>query len=196
MYGEAPKAIPEAFSHSEYPSAQARINQLRKWRQEALIVHQYAQERMKTRLKENYKPFYKGQKVWLEATNLRLNYNKKIMTKREGPFQILEVLPPVNYRLKLPEKWKMHDVFHASLLTPYHENLVHGPNFSRPLPDIIDNKEEFEVERILRHRGEKKISYQVKWTGYEDTTWEPEENLQRSSDLIADYWKRIKKPQK
>ena len=104
MYGEAPKAIPEAFSHSEYPSAQARINQLWKWRQEALIAHQYAQERMKTQLKENYKPFHKGQKVWLEATNLQLNYNKKITTKEEGPFQILEVLPPVNYRLKLPEK--------------------------------------------------------------------------------------------
>jgi Chromo (CHRromatin Organisation MOdifier) domain len=118
------------------------------------------------------------------------------MTKREGPFQILIVLPPVNYRLKLPKKWKMHDVFHVSLLTPYHENQVHGPNFSRPPPDIIDNEEEFKVECILHHHGEKKISYQVKWTGYEDTTWEPEENLQRSSDLIADYWKRVKKPQK
>ena len=146
MYGEAPKAIPKAFSHSEYPSAQARIDQLRKWRQEALIAHKYAQERMKTQLKENYKPFHKRQKVWLEATNLRLNYNKKITTKREGPFQILEVLPPVNYRLKLPEKWKMHDVFHVSLLTPYHENQVYGPNFSRLPPNIIDNEEEFEVE--------------------------------------------------
>ena len=105
---------------------------------------------------------HKGQKVWLEATNLRLNYNKKIMTKIEGPFQILEVLPLANYWFKLPEKWKMHDVFHAFLLTPYHENQVHRPNFSRPPPDIINNEEEFEVEQILRHHVKKKISYQVK----------------------------------
>ena len=149
---------------------------------------------MKTWLKENYKPFLKGQKVWLEVTNLQLNYNKKIMTKREGPFQILEVLPPVNYWLKLPEKWKMHDVFHASLLTLYHKNQVYRPNFSRPPPDIINNEEEFEVEQILCHHGKKKISYQVKWTRYEDTTWEPKENLQRSFDLITNYWrKRIQK---
>ena len=148
IYGEAPKAIPKAFSHSQHPSAQARINQLWKWRQEAFIMHQYAQERMKTQLKENYKPFFKEQKVWLEATNLWLNYNKKITTKREEPFQILEVLPPVNYWLKLPEKWKTHNVFHTSLLTLYYENQVHRPNFSRPPPDIIDNEEEFEVYRM------------------------------------------------
>jgi len=38
--------------------------------------------------------------------NLSLSYNKKITTKREGPFLITEVLGPVNYRLKLPDKWK------------------------------------------------------------------------------------------
>ena len=81
----------------------------------------------------------------------------------------------------------MHNVFHMSFLIPYHENQVHGPNFSRPPFDIINNKEEFEVEQILCYRGKKKISYQVKWTRYEDTTWESEENLQRSSDLIANY---------
>jgi len=85
----------------------------------------------------------------------------------------------------------MHDVFHASLLSPYKENAVHGPNYSHPPSDIIDNQKEYKVEQILRHKGTKNISYQVKWTGYEDTTWEPEENLTHSHDLIADYWKKI-----
>jgi hypothetical protein len=43
----------------------------------------------------------------------------------------------------------------------------------------------------VRHKGSKNVSYQVKWTGYEDMTWEPEENLKNSADVIADYWKRI-----
>ena len=151
---------------------------------------------MKTRIRENYVPFSIGQKVWLEGRNLRLPYNKKITTKREGPFLITEVLPPVNYRLKLPHGWKQHDVFHAGLLTPYKENGIHRPNFTRPPPDIIEDKEEWEVERILRHKGTKKIVYQVKWTGYEDLTWEPEENLTNANEIIKDYWKQIATRQK
>ena len=191
MYGQAPIALPEAFQHSEYPTVSARITQLNQWRKDAIIAHEYARERMKNRIKENYTPFSKGNKVWLDGRNLKLNYNKKITTKREGPFEITEVLPPLNYRLKLPKGWKQYPVFHASLLTPYVENRIHGKNYPRPPPDIIQDSEEWEVERILRHKGTKNISYQVKWTGYEDTTWEPEENLSNSADVIADYWKRI-----
>ncbi len=28
---------------------------------------------------------------------------------------------------------------------------AHGPNFSRPLPAIIDGEEEYEVDQILNH---------------------------------------------
>jgi len=155
------------------------------------MAHEHARERMRLKIRENYRPFTKGDKVWLEARNLKRTYNKKITTKREGPFTITEVLGPLNYRLKLPIGWKIHDVFHASLLTPYVENGTHGRNFIQPAPDLIDHQEEWEVERIVRHKGSKNVSYQVKWTGYEDMTWEPEENLKNSADVIADYWKRI-----
>jgi len=84
---------------------------------------------MKERIKSTYKSFVKGQKVWLEGTNLKLGYNKKITMKREGPFVIMEVIGPVNYKLKLPLKWTIHPVFHAILLTPYEENEVHRENF-------------------------------------------------------------------
>jgi len=60
-------------------------------------------------IRASYQPFTKGQKVWLEGQNLSLSYNKKIMTKREGPFLITEVLGPVNYRLKLLDKWKQRN---------------------------------------------------------------------------------------
>ena len=33
--------------------------------------------------------------------------------KREGPFEIEDVLGPVTYQLKLPESWKIHKVFHV-----------------------------------------------------------------------------------
>ena len=71
--------------------------------------------------------------------------------KRQGPFEILEVLGPLTYRLQLPKQWKRHAVFHATLLTPYHENATHGPNFLEPPPDLVDGEEEYEVEAIVSH---------------------------------------------
>jgi len=121
---------------------------------------------MRNRIKATYEPFVKGQQVWLNGRNLSLSYNKKITTKREGPFEVLEVLSPVNYRLRLPTKWKLYDTFHASLLTPYKENDVHGPNYTRPPPDLINGEEEWEIERIIRHSGTKNRRYQVKWKGF------------------------------
>ncbi|EIW51218.1 uncharacterized protein TRAVEDRAFT_100017, partial [Trametes versicolor FP-101664 SS1] len=50
--------------------------------------------------------------------------------------------------LKLPITWKIHPVFHASFLTLYHENNTHGPNYTRPPPDVIDEQDEYEVEAI------------------------------------------------
>jgi len=47
-----------------------------------------------------------------------------------------------------------------------------------PLPVIVEGEKEWEVEEILdsrRIRGQ--LQYLVKWTGFADPTWEPEENL-------------------
>ena len=56
--------------------------------------------------------------------------------KREGPFEIIDVLGPLTYRLNLPETWKIHNVFHASLLRRYRENDIYGPNYERPLAEL------------------------------------------------------------
>lgn len=106
------------------------------------------------RITRRFRPFKKGDKVWLEAKNLNLSTPyRKLQPKREGPFEIEEAISKWSYRLKIPARWRIHPVFHASLLTPYTETEVHGPSFSRPPPDLIDNQEEFEVEAIIAHRG-------------------------------------------
>ena len=95
--------------------------------------------------------------------------------KRQGPFEIIEVLGPLTYRLQLPQQWRIHPVFHATLLTPYHENSTHGPNFPLPPPDIIEGEEEFEVEAIVGHRKRfGRMQYLVKWLGYPtaENSWE------------------------
>ena len=72
--------------------------------------------------------------------------------KREGPFEIIDTLGPLTYRLKLPETWKIHNVFHASLLRRYKENDVYGTNYTRPPVELDDEGQEvYNVETILKH---------------------------------------------
>ena len=96
----------------------------------------------------------------------------KLALKRYGPFKIGKVLSPITYQLELPPQWKIHDVLHADLLTPYHETELHRPNFTKPPPDLIDGEEEYEVEEILqswRFSRQHKVQYLIKWKGYPDS---------------------------
>ena len=118
-------------------------------------------------LEQRYKT---GDLVWLEGHNLRIDRPSiKLAPKRYGPFKIGKVLSPITYQLELPPQWKIHDVFHGDLLTPYHETELHGPNFMRPPPDLIDGEEEYEIEEIVqscRHGQQRKVQYLIKWKGY------------------------------
>ena len=130
MMGVSPLATPLAHEYTKYPSVEERMGSLTNMREEALAAHEYARSRMLQRIKSNFTPFVLGQKVWLEAKNLKMIYNKKMAPKREGPFQITKVLSPLTYSLSLPAMWRIHNAFHAFLLTPYVENEIHGPNYT------------------------------------------------------------------
>ena len=113
--------------------------------------------------------------------------------KREGPFTITEVLGPVTYRLKLPTTWRIHDVFHATLLRPYKENEIYGQNFTEPPPELLEGEEVYEVETILNHRKRGQgYQYYVKWRGYpiSDASWEPEHFFSDDGDTLSRYKQR------
>ena len=143
------------------------------------------------RSSRNFSPWKVGDKVWLEATNLRIPYpSQKLAPKRHGPFEIAQVLSPLVYRLRLPSTWKIHDVFHATLLSPYRQTEAHGPSFSRPPPDVIDSEEEYEVDHIVSHKGSPdRRQYLTAWKGYpsSENTWEPEVNLRHTPTVLQAY---------
>jgi hypothetical protein len=88
--------------------------------------------------------------VWLKGTNLKLTHPKsKLDAKRYGPFPIEKEISPVIFQLALPPEWCIHNVFHASLLTPYKEMEEHGDNFVQPPLELIDRQEEYKVEQIM-----------------------------------------------
>jgi hypothetical protein len=46
---------------------------------------------------------------------------------------------------------------------------------------------EYEVEKIVRHRtARKKVTFEIKWKGFKETTWEPAESIKHLQDY-RDY---------
>ena len=194
MMGYEPHALPSIIQNSAIPAVETRLKNLTAARNEALAAHELAQQVMAARTRQKFVPFTKGEKVWLEARNLKRSItNLKFAPKREGPFTITKVLSPISYQLRLSKTWKIHLVFHATLLLPYRKNDVHGPNFPTPPPDLIAGEEEYEIEQILRQRGpSSRRSFLIRWKGYlaEEDSWVPEWDLKNAKSALNDYKKR------
>jgi len=61
-----------------------------------------------------------GDLVMLNGCNIKTRQPlKKLDHKNHGPFQIEKIVSPLAVRLTLPRKWKIHNIFHLSLLEPY-----------------------------------------------------------------------------
>lgn len=137
-------------------------------------------------------PFKVGDKVLLNLKDYQTTKHT-LQPRYEGPFEIIEKLSPLTFKLKLPSKFRaIHLVFHASKLATYNEPTIPGQKRSTPLPVAVKGEEEWEVEKILQHRIRgKKTQYLVRWKGFgrDDNTWEPEENLQHAQDKLKEYKK-------
>src|ERR1700710_2394251 len=55
-----------------------------------------------------------------------------------------------SYRLALQERWRIHNVFHASLLEPHRGNPFQQRPIARPQPEEVDGELEYEVETLLQ----------------------------------------------
>ena len=56
------------------------------------------------------------EKVWLNSKYIIIKQNQKLETKFFDPFQILHLIGKQAYKLDLLIKWKIHNIFHMSLL--------------------------------------------------------------------------------
>ena len=156
---------------SPLPQVALRLDQLKEARDQA---RQFMIKAQQSWVKHRDTPKYKeGDLVWLEGKNLRINQpTTKLAPRRHGPFKVTQVMSAVNYRLELPTQWSIHPVFHIDLLTPYRETAMHGPNYQRPSPELVNGEEEYVVEKILDSRlfgRGRRLQYLVKWEGYPDS---------------------------
>ena len=90
---------------------------------------------------------------------------------------MIEVIGQQAYKFLLPEDWKVHPVFHVSLLKKWNTASLQE---DQPIPSDVPEIEEpyYEIERILRWRKvkmNKKIfkEYLILWKNYpvEEASW-------------------------
>ena len=108
----------------------------------------HAQELQKQAHDKGVKPksYAPGDKVWLNSKYIKTKQNRKLEVKFFGPFQVLHPVGKQAYKLKLLKKWKIHNVFHVSLLeqdTTSKERIEKVPEL-----DASDDSKEYEVEAI------------------------------------------------
>lgn len=100
MHGYEPSPLPTTFVQSPLPAVETRLKELQAARNEALAAHELAHQTMRARIQSKFVPFSVGEKVWLEARNLKQNIvDPKFAPKREGPFTITKVLSSLAYEL-------------------------------------------------------------------------------------------------
>ena len=102
------------------------------------------------------------------------------------PLRISERLSPVSYRLDLPAGSRIHDVVSIHHLRRYRGS---GEDI-RPLPIMVDDEKQWEVERIEGERIKLgRTEFLIRWKGYGDydRTWEPLGNLENAQDSILDW---------
>ena len=97
----------------------------------------------------------------------------KLWRKFCGPYKILKKIGTQAYRLKFPDMWRIHPVFHVSLLKQWKPSTVQQILGVVELEDA-NKAEYFDVEKILRwrkvKRGRKILKeYLVLWKGYSVT---------------------------
>lgn len=191
--GYNPRILDIQNPESHLPSIQQCIADLAQICDEVHVSSRMASEVVKTfHQTKGYKPYTIGQKVWLEGKNIKTTHpTNKLAPKRHRPFTITEVLGMVTFKLQLPHTWKIHPVFHATLLSPFIETPEYGEAYAHPPPELIEDEEEYEVEQILnsQHNRQGKLEYLVKWLGYEESEnqWTRPADLGNAQDVITEF---------
>ena len=124
-YGYNPKmkvSIEDNTTEGEVQAAKDRVQKLLKLREEMTRRWQSVADTHARYYNFKHEPmgFNEGEMVMLTAKNLNQHRpSKKLSHKAIGPFRIEKCVGKQAYRLTLPDTYRMHPVFHVSLLEPY-----------------------------------------------------------------------------
>ena len=148
-----------------------------------------AQKMQKKYYDQKHKPktFQVGELVLLDTRNVRTQRpSKKLDYKYDGPFKIKEIINPQAYKLDLPQRLRIHPVFHISLLQSYTPDRFAKYRKNQPLQVVsLDTENVYEVDHIRdrRRKPDGTWEYLIHWKGYdsEEDQWEPSLNISKQA---------------
>ncbi|KAK6144718.1 hypothetical protein DH2020_021538 [Rehmannia glutinosa] len=135
--------------------------------------------------------FAVGEKVFLRVSPtkgiFRFGKRGKLNPRNVGPYEVLERVGRVAYRLALHQECRIHNVFHVSMLRRYMPDPSHVVNYETIKLDKQLSYEKKPVAVLdrkvhkLRNRDVELIKMQ--WSGHsqEEATWE------RKEDILASH---------
>ncbi|KAA3484780.1 DNA/RNA polymerases superfamily protein [Gossypium australe] len=181
------------FSTDFHPQTDGQSEQ--RIEEKVKVIHDYlkvASDHQKSYmdLKRKDIKFQIGDKVFLKVSPwkkiLRFGRNGKLSPRFIEPYEIVERIGPVAYRLALPsELEKIHNVFHVSMLRQYRSNpsYVISPVDVEIQTDLTYSKKPIRILacEIKELRNKRIDLVKVFWHkhGIEGATWEPEEAMRK-----------------
>ena len=139
--------------------------------------------------------FEVGDHVFLEVMTkrrvVRFGKRGKLSPRFIGPFEILEMIGTVAYRLALPPNMSgVHEVFHVSILQKYTPDPAHMVDWGRIEVDTDGTFEEGPVcivdsrDQVLRRKTVRLV--RVLWRNYgvEESTWERKDTMRATYPFL------------
>jgi hypothetical protein len=125
-----------------------------------------------------------GEWVWLRlqqrsVVGVTAATHSKLGPKFYDPYQIQQCIREISYKLKLPAKAQIHDVFHVALLKKFEGML---PAEVVPLPDILHGKVLPTPAKVVKsHLNRGVWELLVQWVGQVayDASWEQLDEFKR-----------------
>ena len=113
---------------------------------------QHAQELQKRAHNKGTKArsYAPDEKVRLNSKYIKTKCNRKLEAKFFGPFRVLHSVGSQAYKLELPKRWRIHDIFHVSLLE---QDITRKGRVDKKTAEQLEfetgsNNEEYKVEDI------------------------------------------------
>ena len=122
---------------------------------------------------------------------VRFGKRGKLSSRFIGPFEILERVGAVAYRLALPPSMSgVHEVFHVSILRRYTPDPAHVVDWGEIEVDTYETFEEGPVfmkdsrEQVLRRKTVRLVRVLWQHRGVEESTWEREDTMQATYPFL------------
>ena len=130
-------------------------------------------------------------KVMPKIGVIRFGKRGKLSPRFIGPFEILERVGTVAYRLALPTRMSgVHEVFHFSMLRRYTPDPAHVVDWGEIEVDTYGTFEEGPVciidsrDQVLRRKTVRLVRVLWQYRGVEESTWEHEDTMRATYPFL------------